>query len=287
MKFVSSPLTSPARIAAILKERGFSPRRGRGQNFLIDGNILNKILDAAELDADDEVLEIGAGLGTLTGELCRRVRRVVAVEWDRGFVEILGDLARSFSNLRVVPGDILKMDLPALLPARGKLISNLPYSVAGAILFRLLSEDTVPALLLCLVQKEVAERIASPPGPKEYGILSVLAQSRTRPEILFRVKPSCFFPRPRVESAVIRLRMGPRPENFSFFVSVVKAAFNRRRKMLKNSLAALEVVGYTAAGIEKAAAAAGIDLRARAETLSSEDFMRLSAALTSVAQCDH
>jgi 16S rRNA (adenine1518-N6/adenine1519-N6)-dimethyltransferase len=273
------PLISPAVVAALLKRHGLSPRRRQGQNFLIDGNILNKILAAADLDPDDEVLEIGAGLGTLSAELCRRVRRVTAVEWDRGFVAILNDLARVLPNLRVVPGDVLKMDLPGLFSDRAKLVANLPYSAAGTIFFRLLSDDPRPRLEVCMVQKEMAERIASPPGGRRYGILSVLAQARARPEILFRVKPTCFYPPPRVDSAVIRLRTTERPEGFAAFVSVVKTAFNQRRKILKNSLAGLTAVGYTEQGIMEAAAAAEIDLGQRAENLSADDFLRFANAL--------
>lgn len=273
------PLTSPAAVAALLKEHGLSPRRRQGQNFLIDANILNKILAAADLGPADDVLEIGAGLGTMTVALCRQVRRVTAVEWDRGFVGILKEFARHLPNLRVVPGDVLKMDLPDLLSDNGKLVANLPYAAAGTILFRLLADDPRPRLAVCMVQKEAAERIASPPGGRRYGILSVLAQARTRPEILFRVKPTCFYPPPRVESAVIRLRTTERPDGFAAFVSVVETAFNQRRKILKNSLAGLTSVGYTERGIMEAASAAQIDLKRRAESLSAEEFLRLAKAL--------
>jgi len=271
-------------VAALLRERGLAPHRRRGQNFLIDANILNKILAAADLGPDDDVLEIGAGLGTLSAELCRRVRRVTAVEWDRGLVGILQDLARDLPNLRVVPGDVLRMDLPGLFSDRAKLVANLPYAAAGTIFFRLLSDDPRPRLAVCMVQKEMAERIASPPGGRRYGILSVLAQARAKTEFLFRVKPTCFYPPPRVESAVIRLRAEPRPEGFAEFISVVEAAFQQRRKMLRNSLSGLAALGYTERSVEAAASVAGIDLSRRAEDLSAEDYLRFSAALPARSQ---
>ncbi len=273
------PLASPTAVAALLDRHGLSPRRRLGQNFLIDGNILAKILAAAELGPGDEVLEIGAGLGTLTAALCPRVRRVTAVEQDRGLLGVLEGLARDHPNLRIVPGDVLKMELPDLLSPGGKLVANLPYAAAGTIIFRLLADDPHPHLAVCMLQKEAAERIVAPPGGRRGGVISVLVGARARAEILFRVKPTCFYPPPRVESAVLRLRIAARPEGFGLCVAVVEAAFQQRRKILKNSLAGLGRLGYTGTEIAAAAAAAGIDLSRRAESLAAEDYLRFSAAL--------
>lgn len=249
-----------------------------GQNFLIDENIVRRIVAAAELSAADTVLEVGPGIGTLTQGLAESGASVVAVELDRKFLPVLATTLEGYSNVRVVNGDILKIDIAAEVGAGSfKVCANLPYYITTPIIFALLAKDLPMERLVTMVQKEVAERIVAKPGGREYGSLSVAVQYYTEPEIAFIVPPSSFIPAPAVDSAVLVCRKRSVPAvsvvSEELFFRVVRAAFSLRRKMLSNSL---KNMGITADECTKWLARAGIDGRRRAETLSLEEFAALT-----------
>lgn len=243
------------------------------------------MIAAASLTVSDSVLEVGAGIGTLTLGLAGRAGWVTAVEVDRGLVRALEATVGTQPNVRIVPGDILAMapaDLfsgPAALPR--KVVANLPYNIASAVLTRLLEQPLGLVTLVVTVQREVAERLAARPGGREYGILSVAVQYRAVPRIIARIPPGAFLPPPAVDSALVELRPRQRPAvdvaDESAFFRVVRAGFGQRRKTLRNALAAgLDLPKEVA---ERACREAGIDSRVRAETLDLEAFGRLTEAL--------
>ena len=287
-----NPLFRPACLRSLFAAAGFTPRKSRGQNFLIDRNRGEAIVAAAGLDRGDAVLEIGPGPGALTRELCCRAGRVVAVERDPLLARILREQTRDFSGLEVIEADFLELDLGDLIrrlqesdppPGRLKVVANLPYSVSGPILARLLDPAAGFSLMVLTLQKEVGERIVSPPGGKRYGRLSVLARLHSVPEIIAPVSRNSFYPRPRVDSVVVRFRMfpgnGPGSGPDRLLREVIRAAFARRRKMLKNTLAADRGLGYSETRILAACREAGLDPRSRPEELPAEAFRRLAAAL--------
>lgn len=281
-------LATPSGMAAVLAHYGLAPRKGLGQNFLVDRHIVAKILDAAQLTPTDTVLEIGPGLGVLTWELATRVQSVIAVEVDAGLMRWLGDLFAGHPRVRLVHGDALEVDLAALLqehpPGPGgsaKVLANLPYYITSPLLMRLLEEGLPLSLLVVMVQKEVARRLTARPGSKDYGALSVAVQLRATVETVTAVPPGVFFPPPEVESAVVRLALRPLPPEAgdgSFVSAVVRAAFGQRRKTLRNALQGA-AGPWDKTAVPAALAAAGIDGSRRGETLSVEEFVRLAAAL--------
>lgn len=231
------------------------------------------------------MLEVGAGVGTLTAGLAERAGWVTAVEVDRGLLEALRTTVGGRPNVRIIPGDILALPPAGLFDgppdAPRKVVANLPYNIASAVLMRLLEAPLGLTLLVVTVQREVGERIAAPPGGREYGILSIAAQYYAAPRILARIPPGAFLPRPKVSSALVELRPhrtppAPVPDERTFF-RVVTAGFGQRRKMLSNALAA--GLDLPRAIVERACAEAGVDPRARAETLDLAAFAALTRAL--------
>jgi len=285
-------LTAPSVVAAILKRHGLRPNKSLGQSFLIDRNVLDRIVAAAELAADDTVLEVGAGMGTLTREIAKAARRVLAVELDRGLLAVLAETVGTLQNVTVVPGDVLKLDLVALLRQEGvstaKVIANLPYyittpALAAFIQLARAAKPMLVALIVVLVQKEVAARLAAAPGTDEYGALSVMAQYHAQVELVATVSRNVFLPAPKVDSSIVRLRVRDHPPvdvaDERLFFDVVKAAFGQRRKTLANALAG-------ASGLRLGRAEAGallsrveIDPSRRGETLSIAEFAVVANAL--------
>ena len=259
----------------------FPPAKKRlGQHFLIDQNIVRKIVAAAELTPDSTVLEIGPGRGILTDALARVARRVVAIEIDPVLHELLQARRRDWENVELICGDALTHPLDTV-PAGTVVVANLPYYISTPLLFRLLEHRRLFARLVVMLQNEVADRLVAKPGSSAYGVLSIMTQYASDVGKAFKVSPACFRPQPEVASAVVVLR--PRsaallsPPDERTFIAVVKAAFAHRRKMLVNSL---RDEGYEA---ERAAdALAGMRLLAtvRAETVSLEQFMQLATRLT-------
>lgn len=280
-------LASPAVVKQILKEHGLSPRHSLGQNFLISDAVLNEIYNAAELIRSDLVVEVGPGIGTLTRGLGERAGRVLAVELDRGLLPVLERTLSGAENVEVIHGDVLKLNLKNLIVSRlggpivrGKVVANLPYYVTTPILLKLLEEDLPITLIVVMVQREVAARMISPQGNKEYGALSVAVQYYAEPEVVARVPRSAFLPAPDVESTVVRLRIRRTPPVDApreAFFRVVRASFAQRRKTISNCLAA--AFGDKEA-VARALARAGIDPGRRGETLGLPEFAALTRALT-------
>jgi 16S rRNA (adenine1518-N6/adenine1519-N6)-dimethyltransferase len=254
-------------------------KKSLGQNFLTDPHYLDRIAAAAMIAPDDQVLEIGPGLGHLTAELAARAGVLCVIELDD---RLIPELERSFGgrgNVEIVHADALQYDYDAL-PGTWKVVANLPYYIATPLIERLLRSGPRFSMLTLMLQKEVAERIAAHPGGKDYGVLSVLVQYHAEPRIELIVPAGAFTPRPKVDSAVITLTVAPEPRvtvsDPDLLERVVKAAFSQRRKTLRNSLRAL---GYALGDLVKAAAQAGIDLGRRPETLGLAEFGSLADAL--------
>lgn len=263
---------------SLLARHGIHPSRRRGQSFLVQPDIARRIAEAAEIPAGATVIEIGPGLGILTRALAPRCRHLLAVEIDPRLVRVLEEEAALPPNVEIVTGDALAVDLPGLARRwRGPalVVSNLPYAVSTPLIFRLLEAGPVLRRWVLMLQREVAGRILAAPGGKAYGALSVPLQLLTDVRRLFSVGRSNFHPRPAVDSVVLRFDVRP-PERSgvadpALLRAVVREAFGRRRKTLANALSTL--LGGAAAGLLEAA---GIDPRARAETVPPEAFARLA-----------
>ncbi len=272
----------PARQASLrrLREHGVRPNQELGQNFLVDDNLLGVIERAAELDPEvDVVLEIGGGLGTLSEHLAPRVRHLHVIEVDRALRPPIEEALGPHPNATLRIADAARLDLASLDPAPSKLVANLPYGVAATVLLRSALELPGVELWVAMVQREVGERLAAAPGSRVYGAVSAIVQLSCEVEVLRRVAPTVFHPRPRVESALVRLRRVARPPGTET-VTLVNAAFAHRRKALAGSLALAP--GALPDLRERARAALerlGHPADARAERLSPRDFELLAAAL--------
>lgn len=271
-------IASPQVTQHILNRFKLRADKKLGQNFLIDENVVRQIVEAAELSEADTVLEVGPGIGTLTQGLADSKAKVVAVELDTRLLPVLATTLEGYDNVRVVHGDILKVNIMEEVGApEFKVCANLPYYITTPIIFALLEKRLPMERLVAMVQKEVAERMAAQPGGKEYGALSVAIQYYTEPEIAFIVPPTSFIPAPAVDSAVIVCKRRSKPPvevcDEALFFRVVKAAFSLRRKMLSNSL---KNMGIKSEQVAKWLELAGVDGKRRAETLSLEDFAKLT-----------
>ena len=274
---------------------GFRPKKSLGQNFLNDMNVVRKILFAAETGEKDAVIEVGPGLGVMTRELAARAGLVAAVEIDGSLMPVLLPLSEEFPNVRIINGDILKTDVKrdiidgyikaSELPTdRIKVVANLPYYITTPIIMKFLEENAGDIdSMVVMVQKEVAERMTAAPGGKDYGAMTVTVNYYSRPEIQFTVPPSCFTPRPGVDSAVIKLTMRKEPPfellSEKFFFDVVRASFSQRRKTLANALANAPYIGVAREAVSEVLEAMGKDPLSRGETLSPEEFGALSNRL--------
>jgi 16S rRNA (adenine1518-N6/adenine1519-N6)-dimethyltransferase len=280
----------------ILKKYRIRPYKGRGQSFLIDPNILEKIVESAGLVGHETVLEIGAGIGVMTGMIADRAAKVVALEIDRTLIRVLNDELSSRSNVEVLQQDILTYDVSLAASgfadengstAKITVIGNIPFNISSQILFRLINFRRVISSMVLMFQREVAERITAMPGTKEYGLLSVITSMYTRASRVMIVPASCFYPSPKVESAVLRLVVRDRPavelNDEDQFFQLVKTAFSMRRKTLANNIKDSDLLPR---GYEKRASSvfheAGIDGGRRAETLTVEEFGRLSNVIFSI-----
>lgn len=280
-------LATPAGTAQFLRAHGIRPRRRFGQHFLVSQTALDRILDAAALTPHDGVLEVGAGIGTLTVALAPLVRSVVAVEMDRALLPALQESLAPCPNVSLVLGDVLRLDLHALvasLPHPRKAVSNLPYNIASPLIVRLLEAGLGLHRMVFTVQREVARRLAASPGGKDYGALSVVVQYRAVAQIVARIPPGAFLPPPDVDSAVVVLEPRAVPAvdagDEVLFFRVVRAAFAQRRKTLRNTLA--DGLGLDPHTVEAACRSAGVDPRRRGETLDLAGFAALTRALTVV-----
>lgn len=263
----------------ILKAFNLRASKKLGQNFLIDSGVVRKIVEAAEISAGDEVLEIGPGIGTLTQGLLESGAKVTAVELDKKLPAVLAETLAGYENFKLVQGDILKVDVEELMPPQFKVVANLPYYITTQILLTLLEKKLPVTKIVTMVQKEVAERMTAAPNSKTYGAMTVAVQFRADVRIAFEVPPSAFLPRPEVTSAVVVCDVRESPFKVAdekFFIKVVRAAFGQRRKTLLNSLMG---AGFLRENILAALEVANISAERRAETLSIEDFVNLSNSL--------
>ncbi len=281
-------LGNPTNTVAVLNTYGFRFQKKYGQNFLIDSNILENIVDAAGVTKDDMVLEIGPGIGTLTQYLAERARQVVAVEIDDNLIPILQHTLSEYDNVTVIHNDVLKVDLKALADEKNggkpiKVVANLPYYITTPIIMELLEKGVPFESLTVMVQKEVADRMQSGPGSKDYGALSLAVQYYTEPCVKLEVSPNCFMPRPNVGSSVIRLtnkkdnRVSVKNEEMLF--RVIRAAFNQRRKTLANALSNASNLSCNRNDVVDALLKMGLSESIRGEVLTLEQFALLTDLL--------
>ncbi len=273
-------------IRALLARHGFRFSKSMGQNFLIESWVPRDIAAASGADQDTGVLEIGPGIGPLTVQLARRAGRVVAVELDRTLLPVLDETLASFDNVEVVPGDILKLDLPDLLDDKLKgltpvVCANLPYNITTPVLTALLECGRFRSITV-MIQREVARRICAAPGTADYGAFSLFCQYHARVELLFDVPPECFLPAPKVTSSVVRLVPRPAPaevEDERFFFRVVRASFAQRRKTLLNGLSSAFGDRLSKEALRDILNTCGLPADVRGERLSIPEFARLASAL--------
>ena len=287
---MNKDIATPCRTKEILKKHGFSFKKSLGQNFLIDTNILKRIVDFAELTPESGAIEIGPGIGALTEQLARRAKKVTAFEIDQRLLPILADTLSPYDNVRVIHEDVLKADVGQAISEEFAdirdimVVANLPYYVTTPIILKLLSEDLPIRGIVCMLQKEVGDRIAAKPGTKEYGSLSIAIQYHTEAETLMIVPKTFFMPQPNVDSAVIRLTKRVEPlvkvKDEDFFFTVTRASFAQRRKTILNNLTSQLPDGKAKKdAILAALEEAEVDPSRRGETLSIKEFGRLSDAL--------
>lgn len=289
-------LASPGGTLYILDKYGIRARKKYGQNFLIDANVVQNIIDAAEISEKDCVLEIGPGIGSMTQLLSRAAGSVVCVEIDENLRPVLSETLEDCSNVRILWQDILKTDLQQIRDEYNgarplKVVANLPYYVTTPILMQLLEQKGVFSSITVMIQKEVADRIRSGPGNKEYGALSLAVQYYADPQIVMTVPPSCFIPRPGVESSVLCLRAYEKPPvqaDEKFMFALIRAAFNQRRKTLANAVShgfSFEGRTISREEVTKALEKMGLPATVRGEALSLEQFAKFSELLCSELLC--
>ncbi|HBV68814.1 MAG TPA: 16S rRNA (adenine(1518)-N(6)/adenine(1519)-N(6))-dimethyltransferase [Clostridiales bacterium] len=278
-------LYSPKVMKDILDKYGFKFSKSLGQNFLIDGNIINRIADTAELDENSGVLEIGPGFGTLTQVLCAKAKKVVAIEVDKSLERVHHETL-NYDNLKIIYDDFMRVDVDKLIKEEFegldvKIVANLPYYITTPIIMKILEEKYKISKIVVMVQKEVAQRLNSAPGSKEYGAITLAVQYRADTSIAMIVPNSVFMPRPKVDSAVIAFDILKNPrinvEDEDLLFSVIKASFGQRRKTLLNGLC--NNLKISKEIVKEALEDAGIDPGIRGETLSLQEFGKISDEL--------
>lgn len=277
-------LTSPSTIKYIMDKYNFRFSKSLGQNFLIDEQTVDRICEGAEIGPEDDILEIGPGIGVMTQAMAQRARKVVAIEIDRALIPVLKETLAECDNVEVIRGDVMEVDLKALIAEkfegrRPKVVANLPYNLTTPIIMMFLEEQIPVSDIVVMIQKEVAERISAKPSTKAYGALSVATQYYSDPKIITKVPRTVFMPAPNVDSIVIRMTIRQTPpvalDSPVLFFKVVKAAFGQRRKTLHNALNA-GGFGQSKDQTAEFLRACDIDPSRRGETLSIEEFATLS-----------
>lgn len=281
-------LSNPQRTIEVIKKYEFCFQKKFGQNFLIDGHVLDKIIAGAGVTKDDMVLEIGPGIGTMTQYLAEAAGKVVAVEIDRNLLPILQETLADYDNVKVIHADVLSLDLEKLVQEENggrpiKVVANLPYYITTPIIMALFEQHVPLANVTVMVQKEVAARMKSGPVSKDYGALSLAVQYYAEPYIVANVPCNCFMPRPNVDSAVIRLTRYEEPpvqvKDEKMLFKIIRASFNQRRKTLQNGLNNSSELNFTKDQIAAAIAEAGFSPSVRGEALTLEQFAKLTDIL--------
>lgn len=282
-------LTNPSDLKELLNRHGFSFSKSLGQNFLIDDNVLDKIVSAADIQDSDCALEIGPGAGTLTQRLAAKADKTAAIEIDSALIPILNETMREYDNFTLIHKDVMEVNLSELTDRLfgGKpfcVAANLPYYITTPIIMNFLENKLNVTSMTLMVQKEVADRMVAVPGGKDYGALSVAVQYYTRPQLVCKAEPHCFMPQPKVASAVVNLKVLKEPSSAAndekLFFKIVKSAFGQRRKTLVNALSKSPYISIPKDGIISALGEMNLDLGVRGERLSVDEFVRLSNILT-------
>ena len=286
-------LGNPKYTIEVLQKYGFVFQKRFGQNFLIDTHVLDRIIGASEITKDDFVLEIGPGIGTMTQYLAEAAREVTAVEIDDALIPILQDTLKEWDNVSVIHGDILKTDIKKIADEKNqgkpiKVVANLPYYITTPIIMGLFESHVPVESITVMVQKEVADRMQTGPGSKDYGALSLAVQYYANPEIVANVPPNCFMPRPKVGSAVIKLtrhkEMPVEVQDEKLMFRLIRASFNQRRKTLSNSLKNSQELDYTKEQVEQCIQAAGLPGNIRGEALNLGKFAELANAFSNLRE---
>lgn len=268
----------------IVEKYGFSFKKNFGQNFLVDERVLGKIVSSAEISKDDVVIEVGPGIGTLTQALAKEAYKVVAVEIDTTLVPILGELLSDFDNIEIINEDILKVDVNAIAEKypdkKIKMVANLPYYITTPIIMNVLENHIPVESITVMIQKEVSYRMKAQPSTKDYGSLSLAVQYYCEPYLVANVPQNCFMPRPNVDSAVIKLTVMDKPKvqvnNEKFMFEFIKAAFSQRRKTLVNCIFSSGLLTLSKDEIGKMLNGLGYDERVRGESLTLEDYGKIT-----------
>ena len=270
---------------AVISKYPFAFQKKFGQNFLIDPQVLDKIIEAAEITKEDCVIEIGPGIGCVTQALLEKAGKVISIEIDNQLIPILEEQFGAETHFKLIHNDVLKVDLAALIKEesphkRIKVVANLPYYITTPIIMTLLEDELPIESITVMVQKEVADRLSSKPGTKQYGAIAVSVNYFSTPELVVDVPRNCFMPSPNVDSAVIKLNVHEEPlvkaNNVKQMFRIIKAAFLLRRKTLLNTLAAHGDLGVDKEKLKQLLDESGVGAQTRGETLSIEEFARLS-----------
>lgn len=278
-------LGNPQNTIEVLQKYDFTFQKKFGQNFLIDTHVLDKIISAAHITKEDMVLEIGPGIGTMTQYLAEAAGKVIAVEIDKNLIPILSDTLSEYQNVRIINEDVLKLDLRKLADEENggkavKVVANLPYYITTPIIMGLFENHVPVESITVMVQKEVADRMQTGPGSKDYGALSLAVQYYAEPYIVANVPPNCFMPRPKVGSAVIRLTRHKEPpvevKDEKLMFDIIRASFNQRRKTLANGLNNSDKITCSKEIITEAIEKLGKGSSVRGEALSLQEFASLS-----------
>lgn len=282
-------LGTPSATKEIINKYSFAFQKKFGQNFLIDSNVLESIIRGAEITKDDFVLEIGPGIGTMTQYLCESARQVVAVEIDKMLIPILEDTLSEYDNVEVINQDVLKVDIKSLAEEKNngkpiKVVANLPYYITTPIIMGLFESGVPIDSITIMVQKEVADRMQTGPGSKDYGALSLAVQYYATAKVILNVSATCFMPRPNVDSAVIKLTRHKEPTvnvaDEKLMFKIIRASFNQRRKTLVNGLKNSPELSFSKEQIVKAIEKIGKPETIRGEALTLEEFAELANAFT-------
>jgi len=277
----------------LMKKYNISANKDLGQNFLIDDNVIENIVEAAEINEKDCVIEIGPGLGTLTSRLVEKAGKVIAIELDKKMLQILNDRFALYDNFSLINEDVLKVNLNDLIQQENtqnytvKIVANLPYYITTPIIMGLFESKVPIESITIMVQKEVADRMQTGPGSKDYGALSLVVQYYADAKVQLNVSASCFMPRPNVDSAVIKLTAHEKPVvdvDETLMFKVIRASFNQRRKTLVNGLKNSSELDYTKEEIVQAIKAIGKEENIRGEKLTLEEFAALSNSLKVVRE---